>query len=46
MRYLGWCLIVLGVMFALLELGWLTMAGAKGVGIVLGLLIAIVVATP
>jgi hypothetical protein len=46
MRYLGWCLIVLGIMFALLELVWLAMAGARGVAIVLGVVIAIVIATP
>jgi hypothetical protein len=35
MGYLGVCLIVLG-MFALLELGWLAVSGAKGAGIVPG----------
>jgi drug/metabolite transporter (DMT)-like permease len=46
MRYLGACLIVAGAMFTLLEAAWLALAGAQGLGIVLGLLIALVVATP
>jgi hypothetical protein len=46
MHYLGGCLIAIGVLLVLIELGWLAVSGAHGGGIILGLLILAIVAMP